>query len=151
MRKIISIFLVLMLCLSCFCVTAFADETTTEPTGETTTESTDETTDTTDDDYSSGVLGWFQRLFDGITELPAKIAEAFNDVVKPIIDTLSEIRTRLQNLFDVTSIGINAINALRLVIVQVTEAVMIMPTELQTFAMFSVLLMVGLAIFKLFG
>lgn len=147
MRKIISIFLILILCMSCLCITAFADTTEPVPTTE------DTTTDTTedDDDYASGVLGWFQRLFDGISELPEKIADAFRDVVSPIIDTLADIRIRFQSMYDVTSIGIHAINALRLVFVQVGLAVMMMPTELQTFAMFSVLLMVGLAIFRIFG
>lgn len=77
---------------------------------------------------ATSLWGWLQRLW----------------------DTLSEILTRLRHLFDITSIGIDAVNALRLVIVQVIAAVMIMPTELQTFAMFSVLLMVAFAIIKIF-
>lgn len=78
MRKIFLMLLILTLCFSCFCVTAFAaDDTTTEST---------ETTEP-EDDYASGVLGWLQRLWDGITSLPQKIADALS---------FSEIR----NLFD---------------------------------------------------
>lgn len=67
MRKIFLILLILTLCLSCFCVTAFAAETT---------ESTEATEP--EDDYASGVLGWLQRLWDGITSLPQKIADALS-------------------------------------------------------------------------
>lgn len=102
MRKIFLILLILTLCLSCFCVTAFAAETT---------ESTEATEP--EDDYASGVLGWLQRLWDGITSLPQKIADAlsFSEIRKlfdgfdfsPVTDFFTNFWSGLQDGFGLKS------------------------------------------------
>ena len=102
MRKIFLMLLILTLCFSCFCVTAFAAD-------DTTTESTETTEPTEDDDYASGVLGWLQRLWDGITSLPQKIADAlsFSEIRKlfdgfdfsPVTDFFTNFWSGLQDGF----------------------------------------------------
>ena len=104
MRKIFLMLLILTLCFSCFCVTAFAaDDTTTEST---------ETTEP-EDEYASGVLGWLQRLWDGITSLPQKIADAlsFSEIRKlfdgfdfsPVTDFFTNFWNGLQDGFGLKS------------------------------------------------
>lgn len=57
-------------------------------------------------EYTSGVLGWLQRLWDGITSLPRKIFNAFKSLLEGITNILNTI---VQGIIDVGQFIVNGI------------------------------------------